>query len=109
MKESPIEISPEDAFALRNSKNPPLFLDVREEEEIQVVHLQPDLWIRSQDMGERLHEIPTNQPIIIYCHHGMRSLHFADFLRQKGFLQVYSLAGGVDQWARNIDPSLNRY
>lgn len=109
MQDHPIELSVREAFALRNGKNPPLFLDVREEEEIQTVHLNPDIWIRHSEIGERIKEIPSGQPVIAYCHHGMRSLHTAEFLRQKGYLQVYSLKGGVEQWAREIDPSLPRY
>ncbi len=47
--------------------------------------------------------------IVVYCHHGIRSLQFASWLRQLGFDNVQSMAGGIDRWALQIDPKLSRY
>ena len=46
---------------------------------------------------------------IVYCHHGMRSLQATQFLRAKGFSNTFSLAGGIDAWSTEIDPSVVRY
>lgn len=49
------------------------------------------------------------RPILTICHHGMRSLNLARFLRSRGVSRVWSVKGGVDLWAREVDPSLPRY
>lgn len=46
---------------------------------------------------------------VVYCHHGVRSLNVAAWLRQQGLDNVRSLAGGIDGWSLLIDPSLPRY
>jgi rhodanese-related sulfurtransferase len=51
----------------------------------------------------------VQEKVIIYCHHGMRSGQAAYFLRQKGHAAVWSLAGGIEAWANEIDPSVGRY
>ncbi|MCB1237226.1 MAG: rhodanese [Verrucomicrobiae bacterium] len=48
-------------------------------------------------------------PIVIYCHHGLRSAQAALFLRRLGHPRVWSLAGGIDRWSREIDPETPRY
>lgn len=52
---------------------------------------------------------PADQPVIVYCHHGMRSLRAVRFLRQHGHALARSLAGGIDAWTKEIDPSVPRY
>ena len=48
-------------------------------------------------------------PVLIYCHHGMRSLQATHFLRQHGLEKVWSVAGGIDAWSLEIDPEVPRY
>ena len=50
-----------------------------------------------------------SKPVVIYCHHGMRSLQATMFLRQRGRADTWSLAGGIDLWSREIDSSVPRY
>jgi rhodanese-related sulfurtransferase len=57
--------------------------------------------------GEKL--IDPQQPLLIYCHHGVRSARAAEFLLQQGFTSVTSLAGGIDAWAMDVDPGIGRY
>lgn len=47
--------------------------------------------------------------LIVYCHHGVRSLQVVSWLRQQGIACCYSLAGGIDRWSREVDPSVARY
>ncbi|MFM2170757.1 MAG: hypothetical protein RI957_986 [Verrucomicrobiota bacterium] len=54
-----------------------------------------------------LQQKPT--PLIIYCHHGVRSLHLTRWLRHHGCAEVYSLEGGIDRWSREIDSSIPLY
>ena len=57
----------------------------------------------------RLADIPRTQPVVCLCHHGMRSAQVVAFLRQRGYDNVYNLAGGIDAWAIQIDPGMPRY
>lgn len=90
-----------------------LLLDIREPWEVALARLEvPGLAWRHIPMGElvqRLEELPPQQPIVVYCHHGMRSLQVVAFLSQRGWDSVYNLAGGTDAWSRDVDPQLPRY
>lgn len=48
-------------------------------------------------------------PVVIYCHHGMRSLQATHFLRQRGVEECWSLSGGIDAWSLEIDAQVPRY
>ncbi|MBV9658265.1 MAG: rhodanese [Verrucomicrobia bacterium] len=52
---------------------------------------------------------PTDAPLLVYCHHGMRSARAAHILRQLGYRGARSLAGGIDRWSLEIDPTMPRY
>ncbi|HXE30541.1 MAG TPA: rhodanese-like domain-containing protein [Terriglobales bacterium] len=87
------------------------WLDVRESWEYELVHLPDAALLPLGLLPERLAELAQTPEaeIICYCHSGMRSLTAADWLRRAGVARARSLAGGIDQWAREIDPSLPRY
>ena len=48
-------------------------------------------------------------PMVIYCHHGMRSQRASDWLESKGYQQVYNLSGGIHEWAEQMEPEMPRY
>lgn len=54
-------------------------------------------------------ELKPEAHIVVYCHHGVRSLGAVNWLREHGFQQAQSLAGGIEEWARLVDPTLARY
>ncbi len=64
-----------------------------------------------KQFGERWQELDGLQgdPVILHCHHGMRSQQAAMFLKQKGFSKVYNLAGGIDAWSQAVDSAVPRY
>ena len=88
-----------------------VLLDCREPAEHHIVHLQGARLIPMNEIPDRLSELPAGRDaeIVVYCHHGFRSLQVATWLKQRGFDDVKSLAGGIDQWAIEIDPHLPRY
>ena len=86
-----------------------LLLDVREEDEVRLCALPGSLHIPMNLIPLRHNELPDDVPIIVYCHHGIRSLNVARYLAHVGFENVANLQGGIDAWARQIDPSLPRY
>lgn len=84
-------------------------LDVREPWEFELVHVAGALHIPMGEIPARLAELPKDQPLIVVCHHGMRSMHVAQFLLAQGFADVANLDGGIDAWAATVDPALARY
>jgi rhodanese-related sulfurtransferase len=55
------------------------------------------------------HSGDKTQPVVVYCHQGLRSLDAAAYLIGHGFQQVKSLAGGIDAWSTEVDPAVRRY
>lgn len=87
----------------------PLLLDVREPWEFQTCHLPGARLVPMNELPARLHELDPDAETVAICHHGTRSLHAAQFLARQGFERVHNLAGGVDAWARTIDPAMPVY
>lgn len=86
-----------------------LLLDVREPFEIAVAAVAGSRHIPMRQIPEALPDLPRDRLILALCHHGGRSLRVTQFLRANGFEQVTNVAGGIDAWAQQIDPSLPRY
>lgn len=81
-------------------------IDCREEEEWRFNHIPGARLIPLS----RFSEAPSpTRPVIVYCHHGMRSLRAAAFLRARGVNDVWSMAGGIDRWSSEIDPTVPTY
>jgi len=92
---------------------PPIVLDVREPWERQTASVAPDgfevLAIPMNEIPARVAELDPEQPIACLCHHGARSQRVAAFLAQNGFARVANIAGGIDAWSAERDPSVPRY
>ena len=92
------------------TEHPPLLLDVREPWEFEAAHIPgARLMPMSEVPGRAFQEFDEDQPIAVLCHHGARSLSVANWLRQQGFSNAQSVAGGIDLWSRVIDPSVPQY
>ena len=91
----------------------PLLLDVREPAEWQAASVRPAgaelLQMPMHTLPARLSELDPDRPVAVLCHHGGRSMQVAMFLAQHGFERVANVAGGIDAWSRQVDPSLPRY
>lgn len=88
---------------------PPLLLDVREDWEYAIARLPDSLLIPMGQIPARHETLPRDRPLVVYCHHGMRSAQVVAFLSGHGFTQVHNLAGGIDAWSVQIDGALPRY
>ena len=88
-----------------------LLVDCREQEEYDLVHIVGAKLLPMSQLLARVAELDPYRKhrVIVHCHHGGRSLQVANWLRQQGFTRAQSMAGGIDQWAQEIDPSLARY
>lgn len=121
------EVTPRDVHALVERGEDVVILDVRTPKEFEVARLhlptgnlatagepvdgpQVELVPLQQLMAQlpNLEEL-ADRKVITLCHHGMRSFQAAAILRQAGFRDVYSMAGGIDAWSLAIDPSVPRY
>jgi rhodanese-related sulfurtransferase len=85
-------------------------LDVREPWEAELCRLPEAHLIPMGDMPSRAHqELDPDAHIVVYCHHGVRSLSVVLWLREQGFERAQSLAGGIERWAQIADPSMAHY
>ncbi len=84
-------------------------LDVRTDEEAAICSLPDALHIPMNLIPLRQNELPDDVPLVVYCHHGIRSLHTAMYLADAGFENLYNLQGGIDAWAAEIDGNMMRY
>jgi rhodanese-related sulfurtransferase len=85
-------------------------LDVREPWELEKASLQDSKHIPMGDVPMRANqELDPDAHIVVVCHHGVRSLSVTNWLRQQGFEKVQSMRGGIDGWARTVDPKVPLY
>jgi len=106
----PIEITCKELSDARGSAERVSLIDCREPAEHEIVHLEGATLIPMGETPSRVGEIAALKGrVVVYCHHGMRSLQVAQWLRANGVPGVQSLAGGIDAWAVEIDPSAPRY
>ena len=105
-----LEITVEQLKEQLASANAPLLLDVREPWEFNTANIEGSKLMPMGEIPSRAHqELDEEQHILVLCHHGARSLSVAAWLRQQGFDQAQSVAGGIDAWSRSIDPTVPRY
>jgi adenylyltransferase/sulfurtransferase len=93
------------------SGEPVHLLDVRQPWEHEIAALPDSQLVPLPELPARIAEIapPRGALVVVYCHHGIRSLHAAGFLERAGFPAVASLAGGIDAWSLHVDPKMPRY
>lgn len=104
-----LQISVQDVKArLAEGKNL-LLVDVREPWEFALCKLPGAKLIPLGSLPANVNALMDAEEVICYCHHGMRSLDAAAWLRQQGVESAKSMAGGIERWAAEIDPSVPRY
>jgi len=84
-------------------------VDVREHDEAEIAKIDGVPMIPLSELSQRFTELDPNQTIYLHCKMGTRSLKAVDFLKQQGFKYCKSVAGGINAWAEEIDPSVPRY
>ena len=94
---------------LATTTSQPLLLDVREPYEWAICHIEGSRHIPMNQIPEASAGLDPEQETIVICHHGARSARVAIYLRQTGFTKVLNLAGGIDAWARDVDPDMATY
>lgn len=87
----------------------PVLLDVREPAEYAICQISGSTLIPMSEITSRFMELDEDDEIICICHHGMRSMQVGLYLEGQGFNNVVNLTGGIDAWATDVDPSMQRY
>lgn len=103
------EISAAQAAKLRKTDPDLVFLDVREHSELEICRIEGALHIPMGEIPERAESLPKERPMVIFCHHGMRSANVQQYLEAKGFKDLMNLAGGIHAWSLEVDPDVPRY
>jgi adenylyltransferase/sulfurtransferase len=107
--EIPIEVDVHQAARLSGNGTGAVILDVREPFEHAIGIVKGSLLVPMRQVPEAIGDLPGDKPILVICHTGVRSLRVAEFLRARGFENATSIAGGIAEWSREIDTSIQRY
>lgn len=104
------EIQPAEVSSLREKGTSFTLLDVREAWEFQTARIEGSTHMPMGEVPSRAHqELDPDAHIVVVCHHGVRSLNVANWLRQQGFEKVQSMRGGIDAWSLQVDGKIPRY
>jgi len=109
MSELPLAIDVEALDAIRAEQRPHAVLDVREAWELDICRFAGSIDIPLDELTGRVAQLPIDRPIIVVCHHGMRSMQATQWLRRRGYGNAINLTGGVDAYARRVDPRMAVY
>jgi len=104
-------ITPADlsAWLADKGRAKPILLDVREPWEFQTARIEGSAHVPMREVPGRLGEFEPDNDIVVICHHGGRSMQVGLFLEKQGFARVHNLVGGVEAWARTVDPAVPVY
>ena len=108
----PIEVIPQDVQRRLNAGEKLFLIDVREPAEFAQARLAAAELIPMRTVPaelSRLDACTDDGTLIVFCHHGVRSLNVVNWLREQGVSGCQSMAGGIDRWSLEIDPSVPRY
>lgn len=103
-------ISPERLKELLDrGESAPRLIDVRDPWEFEICRIAGSENIPLSELPSLAAQMDRERETVFICHHGMRSQQLADFLESSGFTRIMNLDGGVDAWARSIDPDMPQY
>lgn len=111
-EELPYEITPQDVKQKLDAGERLVLIDVREPMEHQICSIEGAHLIPMNTVPARVQSLEAaadEATLIVFCHHGMRSLNVVHWLRQQGIVNCQSMAGGIDLWSTQIDPAVPRY
>ena len=106
---APLEIGVDRLRDMLDAGAPLQLLDIRDGWECRICAVAESLHIPMTELSRRIGELSPGLPLLVLCHHGMRSHSAASWLRGAGFGEAVSISGGIDAWARLVDPTMARY
>jgi len=104
-----LEILPREVKQRLDRGEKVLLVDVREPHEFALCQIDGAVLIPMGTIPASLQKLDTDEDVICFCHHGMRSMDVANWLRAQGVKSARSMAGGIDRWSVEIDPKVPRY
>jgi len=104
-----LEITPAEVKARLDQGEKLILIDVREPWEYEVCRIEGARHVPLGALAASLQTLPDVDEVICYCHHGIRSLDAATWLRFQGIEKAKSLSGGIERWALEVDPQVPRY
>jgi rhodanese-related sulfurtransferase len=108
----PFEITPQEVQRRLQAGEKLALIDVREPGEFQLARIADAELIPMRTVPAELSRLDgqaDDTPLIVFCHHGVRSLNVVNWLREQGVSGCQSMAGGIDRWSLEIDPGVPRY
>ncbi len=107
-----LEMTPGEAKRRIDAGEAIALIDVREPSEYAICSLEGAELIPMQSIPAHLQDLDLkadSKLLLVYCHHGIRSLNVVRWLREQGVENCQSLAGGIERWSRQVDPAVPRY
>ena len=104
-----LELSVQRVKEKRDAGEDLLILDVREPSELKTAAIDGTLNIPMGDIPARYNEVPDDRPVVVMCHHGIRSMQVVIWLQKHDYDNVINMAGGIEAWSTHIDPSVPKY
>jgi rhodanese-related sulfurtransferase len=104
-----IEVTPREVSEQLARGDKFLFVDVREKWEHDVSRIEGATLIPLREISANVGRFEEAEEVVLFCHHGMRSLDAAAWLRSQGVAGARSMAGGIERWSVEIDPRVPRY
>lgn len=108
----PLEIAPREVKRRMDAGEKLALIDVREPQEYLLARIESATLIPMRSVPAQLQTLDARadeEPLIVYCHHGIRSLNVVNWLREQGVEACQSMSGGIDAWSLIVDPSVPRY
>jgi rhodanese-related sulfurtransferase len=102
-------IPPRDLKSRLDRGEPLAIVDVREPGETAICAIPGSRLIPMDEIQRRMAELDPDVETVVVCHHGIRSAHVIAHLESRGFTKLVNLRGGIDAWAREVDPSMKTY
>lgn len=103
------EITATELKKMVDQRKPFVLIDVREPDEFQICRIPGSKLMPLGDVLKRMHELNSEEEIVVHCRSGVRSARAVEWLMKAGFRKVHSLKGGVLAWAEQVDPSVPKY
>lgn len=110
-----LEVSPRDVALAIAQRKPLLLVDCRREDERRFCSIEGSIHVPMSRAAEWIDELREDRgeapppPIVVHCHHGVRSMQVVGLLQAAGFADARSMAGGIDLWSIDVDPAVPRY
>jgi|SRR5215467_11913367 len=106
----PFEVTPLEVKQRLDAGEKLRLVDVREPFEFQQARIEGSELIPMRSVPQSLASLESaEEPLIVFCHHGMRSMQVVSWLRQQGVENCSNMAGGIDRWSLEVDPAVPRY